>query len=137
MLFTQVVQLKHRGERTGEYDDLGRPIYAPDTTEYWPAWYEVMSSEEQTDARDRQEWGYTLFLPTETPELARALIATQLARPHEAVSEAARRLARPLRSHDAVVIDQLEYEVVGEPSVQPGGYVVPGYSRSVVRRETG
>lgn len=136
-MFTQVVELRLRGGPTGGYDDLGAPEYEPDTIELWPAWYEGMSSEEQTDARDRQEWGYTLFLPTETPELTRALIALNLAPAPEAVEEALRRLERPLRSYDSVVIEQTEYKVVGEPSVQPGGYIVPGYSKTVVRRETG
>lgn len=138
MLFSQTLLLKLRGTVIeGEYDDLGAPVYSPDATETWPAWYEIMSSEEQTDARDRQEWGYTVYLPSEPRELAQALNLNRIVPAGEALAEAERLLARELRSHDTVVIDQVEYNVVGEPSLQPGGAIIPSYRRATVRRETG
>ncbi len=108
-LFTETVILRRRGEPTGEYDDLGRPIIGPDQDEEWPAWYEVGSSSESTDARDRQVWGYVVYLP----------------------------LDAPLASADAVVIGSVEYQVIGEPGRQPGGFIVEGYVTAAVERVTG
>lgn len=108
-LFTETVILRRRGEPTGDYDDLGNPILGPDTDTPHPAWYEVGASSESTDARDRQVWGYSLYLP----------------------------LDAPLDSADAVVIGGVEYEVIGEPGRQPGGFIVEGYIYAAVQKVTG
>jgi len=109
MLFTETVVLKLPGGPTGEYDDLGNEIIAPGTDEVWPAWYEIGSSTESTDAREQQVWGYTLYLP------------------HDA----------PLDAASAVTIEGVDYEVIGEPGRQPGGFIVDGYVRAAVQKVTG
>lgn len=108
-LFTQEVTLQMPGGPTGEYDELGNPRVNPPTTEAWPAWYEIASTTESTDAREQVVWGYTLYLPLEAP----------------------------LDSASAVTIEGTDYEVIGEPGRQPGGFIVDGYIRAAVQRVTG
>lgn len=109
MLFTETVVLNLPGEATGEYDDLGNPVVEPPRSEVWPAWYEVGSSTEATDAREQQVWGYTLYLPLDAPLVAAS----------------------------SVTIAGVGYEVIGEPGRQPGGFIVEGYIRAAVQKVTG
>src|SRR5690625_6796562 len=106
-LLTEIVVLRFRGEPTGEFDSRGRPILGPDRDEEWPAWYEPRGSTENVDAREQQIWGYWVYLPGDAP----------------------------LSAADAVVIDGVEYQVVGEPGRQPGGFLVDGYIQAAVQRE--
>src|SRR5690625_7941219 len=109
MLFTETVVLKLPGGPTGEYDDLGNEIIAPGTDEVWPAWYEIGSSTESTDAREQQVWGYTLYLP------------------HGA----------PLGAASAATIEGGDYEVIGGPGGQPGGVSGGGCVRAGAREGAG
>ena len=108
-LFTEEVTLRLKGEETGAYDDLGNPIIGESQDVPWPAWYEIGSGTESTDAREQQVWGYTVYLP----------------------------LDAPIGSADAILIDGVEYEVIGEPGRQPGGFIVEGYIRAAVQRVEG
>lgn len=110
MLFTETVVLNLPGEPTEEYDDLGNKIVSPPRSEAWRAWYEIgTSSTESVDAREQQVWGYTVFLP----------------------------LDAPLDAASSVTIEGVDYEVIGEPGRQPGGFIVEGYIRAAVQRVTG
>lgn len=106
---TETVILRFAGSPTGEYDDYGNETTGPPRDESWPAWYEPRSSGEDTAARDQQIYGYWVNLP----------------------------LNAPLSSADAVVIEGVEYQVVGEPGRQPGGFIVPGFIKAAVERVTG
>lgn len=108
-LFTETVLLRLPGADTGEKDDFGRPIIGPPTEEPWPAWYEIGTSAESTDAREQQVWGFVLYLP----------------------------LDAPLTSDGVVVIDGVDYEVIGEPGRQPGGFIVEGYIRAAIEKVSG
>lgn len=108
-LMTERLQLRFAGEETGDYDDLGRPIMSPPRDEEWNAWWEPRASTENAQAADQQIWGFWVYLPLEAP----------------------------LGSADAVVIDGTEYEVVGEPGRQPGGFIVDGYISAAVEKVTG
>ena|SRR5690625_2986653 len=109
MLFTETVTLNLPGEATGGYDDLGNPVVGEPRSEDWPAWYEIGTSSESTDAREQQVWGYTLFLP----------------------------LDAPLDAASSVTIAGVDYEVIGEPGRQPGGFIVDGYIRAAVQKVSG
>lgn len=108
-LMTETVTLRFAGAPTGAYDDYGNQITGPPTDEVWQAWYEPRSSGEDTAAKDQQVYGYWVYLP----------------------------LTAPLAGADAVVIEGVEYHVVGEPGRQPGGFVVPGFIKAAVERVTG
>lgn len=108
-LFTATVLLRFKGEPTGGFDDYGNPIPGPARDELWPAWYEPRSSGEDVSARDQQVYGYWVYLP----------------------------LAAPLSGADAVSIEGVEYQVVGEPGRQPGGFIVDGFQKAAVERVTG
>lgn len=108
-LMDQTVTLRFAGSPTGDFDDYGNAVVGPPHDEEWPAWYEPRSSGEDTVARDQQVWGYWVNLP----------------------------LTAPLSGADAVVIEGVEYQVVGEPGRQPGGFIVPGFIKAAVERVTG
>lgn len=108
-LFTETVTLRVPGGGTGTYDDLGNEIEAQPTSVESPAWYEVGASRESTDAREQQVWGFTIYLP----------------------------LGSPLTAASVVVIEGTDYQVIGEPGRQPGGFIVPGYIQAAVERVTG
>ena len=108
-LFTETVDLKIRGGKTGDYDARGNPIYKPDRTETVPAWYEPRDSTEAVVAQDQQVWGFWLYLPGDTE----------------------------MDDVYAVMIRGAEYHIVGEPGFQPGGFIVDSYFRLAVERTTG
>lgn len=108
-LFTETVTLRFRGDATGEWDDLGNPIFGPDVDVSAPAWYEPRTSSEAVDAREQVTWGYTLYLP----------------------------LDAPLSAVDSIVIAGTDYFVKGEPGRQPGGFIVEGYQIVTVEKESG
>jgi hypothetical protein len=107
-IFTHVVTLRFRGVVTGQ-DDYGNDVYGPDRDESWPAWWEPRTSGENTTAQEQVTSGYWLYL----------------------------QLAAPLTAADAVVIDGREYQVVGEPGRQPGGFAIDGYQKAALERVTG
>lgn len=107
-LMTQTVVLRTRST-TPSYDQLGNPIPGPDADVSSPAWYEPLGSSEVADAASQQRFGYWVYLPIGTD----------------------------VDGADAVVIDGLEFEVVGPPQTQPGGFIVEGFLRVMVERVTG
>lgn len=108
-LMDQTVVLRFKGAPTGAYDDYGNAVVGPPRDESWAAWYEPRSSGEDTAAKDQQVYGYWVNLP----------------------------LDAPLTAADAVVIGGVEYQVVGEPGRQPGGFIVPGFIKAAVEKVTG
>jgi hypothetical protein len=108
-LMTETVLLRFRGAPTGDFDDYGNAVVGPGHDELWPAWYEPRSSGEDVAAKDQQVYGYWVYLP----------------------------LAAPLSGADVVVVDGVEFQVVGEPGRQPGGFIVPGFIKAAVERVTG
>lgn len=108
-LFTEKVTLLLRGEATGEKDEFGRPIHAPDEEVSFPAWYEPRSSDESLDAREQVTWGYWVYLP----------------------------LHAPVDRFDKVKIEGTRYKVEGEPGRQPGGFIVEGYIQFACGKDTG
>ena len=118
-LMTEPVGLRRRGEATGEYDDFGNPVYGPGGTDLVYGWVEPRGSGEDTAAKDQQIFGYWVSLP----------------------------LGTDLDAADAVVLFGTvdggalvggdEYQVVGEPGRQPGGFLVPGFIKAAVERVTG
>ena len=111
-LFSHTCILRRRGEQTGT-DRYGRPEYGPPTDVECPAWWEMSAESEDTDARNQYVSTYTLYLP----------------------------LSGPIEGWDAVVLgtdpDGTEYEAVGRPGRQPGGFIVEGYYRVQLERVTG
>lgn len=120
-LMTEPVGLKVKGAAIpGEYNDYGNPVYGPGSTEVVYGWYEPRTSGEDVSAKDQQVDGYWVNLP----------------------------LDAPLTGADAVVLfgtvdgeGQLvggeDYQVVGEPGRQPGGFIVPGFIKAAVEKVTG
>lgn len=108
-LMTETVTLRFAGAPTGAYDDYGNPVKGLPTNEVWRAWYEPRGSSEDTAAREQQVYGYWVYLP----------------------------LTAPLDAADAVLIEGVAYQVVGEPGRQPGGFIVPGFIKAAVERVTG
>jgi len=107
-LFTETAFLRRRGEVIGQ-DGRGNDVRGPDVDEASPAWWEPREGTEATSAEEQYVSGYWLYLPLEAP----------------------------LTGADAVVLHGLEYEVVGEPGRQPGGFTVEGFQKVAVKRVTG
>lgn len=107
-LFTETVTLLSRQE--GESDDLGNDTYSWVQAES-SAWVEIGQGTEDTNQRETSDATSTVYLPLET------LL------PVEAVSK--------------IVWRGREWDVVGEPGVQPGGFVVDGYQRFGIKRVNG
>jgi hypothetical protein len=121
-LMTEPVGLRSRGAPVeGEFDDYGNQVYGPGSVSVHYGWYEPRSSGEDTSAKDQQIDGYWVELP----------------------------LDAPLSSADAVVlfgvVDETtgslvggeDYQVVGQPGRQPGGFIVPGFIKAAVEKVTG
>lgn len=108
-LMTESVTLRSRGAPTGDYDDYGNPLYGPDVDVVSACWYEPRGSSEDTAAKDQQVYGYWVYLP----------------------------LGAPLDAAGVVVLEGVEYQVVGEPGRQPGGFIVPGFIKAAVEKVTG
>lgn len=119
-LMTEPVGLKLKGGPIpGEYDDYGNPIYGPGATEVVYGWYEPRSSGEDTAAKDQQVYGYWVNLPLNAPlSGADAVILFGAVK-------------------DGELVGGEEYQVVGEPGRQPGGFIVPGFIKAAVERVTG
>lgn len=111
-LFSHTCILRTRGEQTGT-DLYGRPIYGPPTDTPSAAWWEMTSEAENIAAAGQYVSQYTLYLP----------------------------LSASLQGWDVVVLgddaDGPEYQAVGRPGRQPGGFVVEGYLRVLLERVTG
>lgn len=119
-LMTEPVGLKLKGAPVpGEYDDYGNPVHAPGSIELVYGWYEPRGSGEDTAAKDQQIYGYWVSLPLDAPLTgadAVILFGTEA---------------------DGVLVGGEEYQVVGEPGRQPGGFIVPGFIKAAVERVTG
>lgn len=107
-LFTLSLVLRKRGEKTGE-TKYGEPIYGPPVDVPSSAWWEPRTSSEDVSAKEQYVSGYWVYLP----------------------------LSADVAGADVVVIDGLEYDVVGEPGRQPGGFIVDGFVKVAVERTTG
>lgn len=120
-LMTEPVGLRVRGQPVpGQFDDYGNEVYGPGTVSVEYGWYEPRTSGEDTTAKEQQVDGYWVYLP----------------------------LTAPLTGADAVVLFGTvdaggalvggdDYQVVGEPGRQPGGFLVPGFIKAAVERVTG
>lgn len=121
-LMTEPVGLRLRGSAVpGEYDDYGSQVYGPGRTVVVYGWYEPRGSGDggSGENQNQQIDGYWVYLP----------------------------LDAPLTSADAVVLfgtvqdEQLEggddYQVIGEPGRQPGGFIVSGFIKAAVERVRG
>jgi hypothetical protein len=106
---TETVTIRTPGPPTGEYDDYGNPKAGQPAEAVWPCWYEPRGSSEDTSAKDQQIDGYWLYLP----------------------------LSAPLTAAGTVILAGAEYQVVGEPGRQPGGFLVPGFLKAAVERTRG
>lgn len=107
-LLTETVLLRSTAP-SGSYDQYGNPLPGVTTETESPAWLEPLSSREANDRQIQQTYGYVVFLP----------------------------LAADVDGADVIVIEGDEYEAIGEPQRQPGGFVVEGYQRVIVERVTG
>jgi hypothetical protein len=108
-LMTETVVLRVKGAATGGFDDYGNPTYSAPSDVTSRAWYEPRGSSEDTAAKDQVVDGYWVYLP----------------------------LSAPLDAADAVLIEGVAYQVVGDPGRQPGGFLVPGFLKAAVERVTG
>lgn len=108
-LMTETLTIRTKGAPTGGYDDYGNPVYGAPVDVASACWYEPRGSSEDTAAKDQQIDGYWVYLP----------------------------LTAPLTASDTVVLDGNEYQVVGEPGRQPGGFIVPGFLKAAVERVRG
>lgn len=107
-LFTETAYLKRPGPSTSK-DRYGNPIPGAETRTPTPAWWEPRTSGEQTNAQEQVTSGYWLYLPLDTD----------------------------LTAYDSVELAGVDYQVVGEPGRQPGGFIVEGYLRTAVERVAG
>lgn len=107
-LFTEQVTLRTAGGIIGE-DDYGDPIYGPPQQASVAAWWEPRGSSEDTAAAEQYVSGYWLYCP----------------------------LGTDLAGADVVILMGEEYQVIGQPGVQPGGYVIEGFIKAAVERVTG
>jgi hypothetical protein len=120
-LMTEPVGLKLRGQPVpGEFDDYGNQVYGPATTEVVYGWYEPRTSGEDTAAREQQIYGYWVNLPLDAPLSAADAVVL-----FGTVDE------------DGDLIGGEDYQVVGEPGRQPGGFIVPGFIKAAVERVNG
>ena len=117
-LFTEAVGLKLRGEAVpDEYDDYGNAVYGPGTVQVVYGWVEPRGSGE---TGDQQIYGYWVNLPLDAPlDAADAVV-----------------LFGSVDAGGSLVGGQ-DYEVVGEPGRQPGGFLVEGFIKAAVERVTG
>lgn len=110
-LFTEDAVLIRRGAVL-EVDRYGRPsVREPDARTPSPAWWEPTSSSEVVAAAEQYIRSYTVYLP----------------------------LSAQVSGADAIELVGMdgEFELIGEPMRQPGGFVVEGYFRLLVERVTG
>lgn len=109
MLFTETCELEFKGAPTGDYDDYGNPTYFPNNLAAQACWYEPRGSNEDTSEKDQQIFGYWLYLP----------------------------LDAPLAAADSVKLMGISYQVIGEPGIQPGGFITPGFIKVALEKVTG
>lgn len=107
-LMTETVALRRRLP-SGDYDDYGNQLPGEPVDTPSPAWVEPLTSREANDRQIQQTYGYVMYLP----------------------------LDADVTGLDAIVYRGTEYEMIGEPQHQPGGFIVDGYLRVVVERVTG
>lgn len=107
-LFTETVTLMSR-QKVGT-DDLNNDLFEW-VQEDSPAWVELRQGTENTDARESSTANSWVYLPLE--------------------------VVLPLRAVSKVVWDGREWDVDGEPGLQPGGFVVEGYQQLSIKRVTG
>lgn len=107
-LMTETVTLR-RVSSTTDYDDYGNPIPGASVETPSPAWVEPLSSREANDRQIQQTYGYVMYLP----------------------------LGADITGADVIVYNGVDYDVVGEPQHQPGGFIVDGYQRVIVERVSG
>lgn len=110
-LFTETCTIRNPGEELpDQFDDYGNPKTGPATVhENERCWYEPRGSSEDTAAKDQQIDGYWVGFPIDTPITAASI----------------------------VVLDGEDYQVVGEPGKQPGGFIVRGFIKAAVERVRG
>ena len=108
-MFTEDCILRIRGHATSERNEYGNPIIAPGRDVPAKCWYEPLGAGEDTVAKEQQTSGYWLYLPLDTQ----------------------------LRGVDAVVVEGLAYQVIGEPARQPAGFIVAGFLKVQLQRVTG
>ena len=109
-LFTTSVTLVARGLQIGR-DEHGRPVYGPPTRTQHPAWFEPASQDEDIQQGEQYQSTYRLFVPLDVD----------------------------VTGADAVELPGLagEFELIGDPGLQPGGFVVEGYQIATVRKVRG
>ena len=108
-MFIQSCHLRIKGAPTGDYDDYGNPTFFPPNLVPYPCWFEPRGSFEDTTEREQQIDGYWIYLPIDAP----------------------------LAAADGVVLMGDDYEVIGEPGVQPGGLLVEGFIKAALERVRG
>lgn len=120
-LMTEPVGLRLRGAPVSdEFDDYGNQVYGPDTVAVHFGWYEPRQSGEDTSAKDQQIDGYWVNLPLDAP-LSGADVVVLFG----------------LVDEDGLLVGGEDYQVVGKPGRQPGGFLVPGFIKAAVERVTG
>lgn len=120
-LMTEPVGLRLRGaELPDEYDDYGNAKYGPGRTVVVKGWYEPRGSGEDTAAKDQQIDGYWVSLPLDAPLTSADAVVL-----FGTVQE------------DGTLLGGDEYQVVGEPGRQPGGFIVPGFIKAALERIRG
>lgn len=120
-LMTEPIGLRLRGTQVeGEYDDYGNAVYGPESVSVHYGWYEPRSSGEDVSAGEQQIAGYWVNLPLDAPlggADAVVLFGTLNA--------------------DGTLSGGEDYQVVGEPGRQPGGFLVPGFIKAALEKVTG
>lgn len=120
-LMTEPIGLKLRGAPVpGGFDDYGNQVYGPATVAVHYGWYEPRQSGEDTSAKDQQIDGYWVNLPMAAP-----------------LSGADGVVLFGVLDGDGQLVGGEDYQVVGKPGRQPGGFIVPGYIRAAVEKVTG
>lgn len=112
MMFSETVTLRRATNEPG-MDRYNRPLPGPSVDVDVEAWFEPRESSEDTAAAEQYVSGYWLYLP-----LA---------------------YAGALTAADAVILPHGlgEFEVKGQPGLQPSGVIVEGYVRAALDKVTG
>jgi len=128
-MMTEPVGLIRRGAETGEFDDYGNPVYTPPSTALVYGWVEFAESSEDDTVGEQRTQGYLVAMPTGTDvEAVDSVIL------HGDVAEIVADDGTVLR---ADLVGGETYRVVGEPQIQAGGFILPGYVRIRASRVEG
>ena len=119
-MYSETLTLRQRGPVTGT-DRYGNAIYGAPVDHQVPTWYDPTESFEGVAAQDQRVSGYWVNLP--------AWFVTPVGDPVETRTA--------VTAADVVIIEGVEYGVLGDVGLTPRGFVLDAQVRFRVERVTG